>query len=114
MGVKRSERIQLFVDEIWQWYARHKRALPWRDLDIADDTQRAYQIMVSEIMLQQTQVPRVIYKYKEFLEAFPTIRDLADASNNDVIMVWRGLGYNSRALRLIHSSAFLWSHRLPM
>jgi len=89
-----------FASEIWSWYARHKRTLPWRDLLIKDDTQRAYMVLVSEIMLQQTQVPRVIVIFRQFLETFPTLRDLAAASNKEVILAWRGMGYNSRALRL--------------
>ncbi len=98
--MKQSERIDIFVHEIWKWFSVHKRELPWRDLQIEDDTQRAYQILVSEIMLQQTQVSRVKLQYKNFLEQFPTIRDLASATNADVVMAWRGMGYNSRALRL--------------
>ncbi len=98
--MQRKERIQKFVKTIWQWYATHKRTLPWRDLPDTDPAARAYKILVSEIMLQQTQVPRVIIKFKEFLERFPTIDDLARASNKDVIIAWRGMGYNSRALRL--------------
>lgn len=89
-----------FASEIWSWYARHKRALPWRDLLIKDDTQRAYRVLVSEIMLQQTQVPRVIVIFRQFLDQFPSLQDLAKASNKEVILAWRGMGYNSRALRL--------------
>ncbi len=98
--MNREERIAAFVDEIWAWYARHKRTLPWRDLQIADTTQRAYMVLVSEIMLQQTQVPRVIIIFKRFLEQFPAIADLANATNAEVIQAWKGMGYNSRALRL--------------
>lgn len=89
-----------FAKEIWAWYSRHKRSLPWRDLLIKDDTQRAYRVLVSEIMLQQTQVPRVIVVFRQFLDRFPALQDLAEASNKDVILAWRGMGYNSRALRL--------------
>jgi A/G-specific adenine glycosylase len=98
--MNRSERINVFCREIWKWYKTHKRDLPWRDLDIADDAQRAYQILVSEVMLQQTQVSRVIVIYKRFLEEFPTLQSLSEASNRDVVLAWRGMGYNSRALRL--------------
>ncbi len=98
--MKTEERIDGFVTEIWSWYERHKRTLPWRDLAITDDTQRAYMVLVSEIMLQQTQVPRVIIIFKRFLTQFPTISDLARASNKEVILAWKGMGYNSRALRL--------------
>ncbi|NOS67410.1 MAG: hypothetical protein HOO67_03550, partial [Candidatus Peribacteraceae bacterium] len=86
--------------EIWSWFESHKRTLPWRDLPDTDLTGRAYKTLVSEIMLQQTQVPRVIITFKNFLERFPTLRDLAGASNKEVLMAWRGMGYNSRALRL--------------
>ena len=76
------------------WYARNARVLPWRG--IADP----YAILVSEVMLQQTQVERVIPKYHAFLEAFPTFRALADAQPADVIRLWAGMGYNGRAVRL--------------
>ncbi len=69
-------------------------------MDIPDDTERAYRVMVSEVMLQQTQVSRVIIVFKNFIDRFGSIKNLADASNADVIMAWRGMGYNSRALRL--------------
>ncbi len=98
--MKTEERIDEFVAEIWSWFGRHKRILPWRDLQVQDETERAYQVLVSEMMLQQTQVPRVIVIFRRFLDQFPTIRDLAAASNKDVILAWKGMGYNSRALRL--------------
>ncbi len=98
--MKTAERIHRFTQEIWAWYARHKRTLPWRDLAITDATERAYCVLVSEIMLQQTQVPRVIIIYKRFTDQFPTLQALAQASNKEVIIAWRGMGYNSRALRL--------------
>ena len=96
----RPDRIAEFTETIWDWYARHKRELPWRDLTLKDETERAYRILVSEVMLQQTQVSRVIIIYKRFLQEFPKLKDLAEASNRDVILAWRGMGYNSRALRL--------------
>lgn len=98
--MRHEERIRRFVEETWQWYVHHQRILPWRDLAIEDDTQRAYPILVSEVMLQQTQVSRVQIIFKQFIERFPTIQDLAKASNRDVLIAWRGMGYNSRALRL--------------
>ena len=77
------------------WYAKNGRAnLPWRK------TRDPYRILVSEFMLQQTQVDRVLPKYREFLKRFPTMRTLAAASLADVVREWQGLGYNSRALRL--------------
>jgi A/G-specific adenine glycosylase len=77
-----------------QWYAVEHRDLPWRS------THDPYAILVSEMMLQQTQVHRVLPKYEQFLAAFPTLADLAAASTADVISVWVPLGYNMRAVRL--------------
>jgi A/G-specific adenine glycosylase len=79
---------------ILEWYALHQRDLPWRA------TSDPYAILVSEIMLQQTQVDRVLPKYRQFLTAFPTLADLATAPTSQVISVWVPLGYNSRAVRL--------------
>src|SRR5713226_7629415 len=77
-----------------QWYAAEHRDLLLRF------THYPYAILVSEIMLQQTQVHRVLPKYEQFLLAFPTLADLASASTADVISVWIPLGYNMRAVRL--------------
>ncbi len=79
---------------ILAWYSQNKRTLPWRS------TKDMYHIVVSELMLQQTQVDRVIPKYHAFLKRFPTIYDLARASAAEVIDEWAGLGYNRRALYL--------------
>lgn len=98
--MKRSERMSVFVEEIWEWFGRHKRRLPWRDLALQDDTERGYRVLVSEIMLQQTQVSRVQAAYRNFLDRFPTLASLSRASNKEVLLAWRGMGYNSRALRL--------------
>lgn len=79
---------------ILRWYDRNGRDLPWRhDHD-------PYRILVSEIMLQQTQVSRVLELYPRFLKRFPTFRSLAQARPSSVIRAWRGMGYNNRALRL--------------
>lgn len=80
--------------QVLEWYAAEHRDLPWRS------TSDPYAILVSEIMLQQTQVDRVLPKYHQFLEAFPTLADLAAAPTAEVIKVWVPLGYNSRAVRL--------------
>ena len=83
------------ADPLLAWYDRHGRAhLPWRL------TRDPYRIVVSEFMLQQTQVDRVMPLYEAFLAAFPTIEALAAAGPGDVVRMWRGLGYNSRAVRL--------------
>ena len=94
------DRITVFCSELKQWFAVHKRTLPWRDLKVKDRNHRAYLVLVSEIMLQQTQVSRVIILYKNFIQTFPSIKDLSKASNREVLIAWKGLGYNSRALRL--------------
>jgi A/G-specific adenine glycosylase len=99
-SMKQDERISAFCDTLWQWYKQHKRVLPWRDLTIDDNNQRAYLIWISEVMLQQTQVSRVIVMYKIFIQKFPDLKTLAKASNSEIIKAWEGMGYNSRALRL--------------
>jgi A/G-specific adenine glycosylase len=86
--------IQKIQDELLAWYKKNKRDLPWRQ------TRDPYRITVSEIMLQQTQAPRVVPKYLDWLTRFPTVKDLALASPGEVIRHWQGLGYNRRALFL--------------
>lgn len=76
------------------WFALNRRDLPWRM------TRDPYRILVSEVMLQQTQVDRVIPYYERWLDAFPTIDDLAQAPTSTVIRLWSGLGYNRRAVNL--------------
>ena len=76
------------------WYREHGRKLPWRE------TRDPYHILVSEIMLQQTQVDRVEPKYREWLERYPTLEALAAAPERDVVQTWRPLGYNIRPRRL--------------
>jgi A/G-specific adenine glycosylase len=80
------------------WYRAEGRAFPWRR------TQDPYRILVSEIMLQQTQTSRVLEKYPEFIRRFPTLKALARARRRSVILAWQGMGYNNRAVRL-HSLA---------
>ena len=83
-----------FKNTIWSYYRKHKRALPWRS------THDPYKILVSEIMLQQTQVPRVLIKYKSFLKHFGSVHALARANMKSVLKEWQGLGYNRRAIYL--------------
>lgn len=85
---------QSFQRKILTWYANNKRDLPWRK------TNDPYKIFVSEVMLQQTQVERVIPKYILFLQTFPTVAALAHASSRHVLELWSGLGYNRRAIHL--------------
>ncbi len=83
-----------FREAVWSYYRAYKRAFPWRE------TVDPYHIIVSEIMLQQTQTQRVVEKYHQFLSVFPTVESLARASMPDVLAQWVGLGYNRRALAL--------------
>jgi A/G-specific adenine glycosylase len=76
------------------WYAANRRDLPWRQ------TRDPYRILLAEMMLQQTQVPRVLPRWHAWLERFPTLDVLAAAPTADVLREWSGLGYNSRAVRL--------------
>ena len=87
-----------FRHALLTWYGVHGRDLPWRK------TADPYHILVSEIMLQQTQVDRVVPKYHEWLEKYPTLESLAAAGEDDVSHTWRPLGYNIRPRRL-HSIA---------
>jgi len=89
-----SEQIARVHSHLLQWYTIEYRDLPWRS------THDPYAILVSEMMLQQTQVYRVLPKYQQFLAAFPTLADLAAAPTADVISNWVPLGYNMRAVRL--------------
>jgi A/G-specific adenine glycosylase len=81
-------------DAILRWYGEHARDLPWRR------TRDPYAILVSEVMLQQTQVARVVPRYEAWLERWPDAQALAGAPVADVVRAWVGLGYNRRALRL--------------
>jgi A/G-specific adenine glycosylase len=83
-----------FQRRLLAWYRRHGRDLPWRR------TREPYRILVSEVMLQQTQVDRVVPKYREFLRRYPTLRRLAAADASDVRRLWYPLGYNARPYRL--------------
>ncbi len=93
MDVQR-EQISAFKKTIWRYFKKNKRDLPWRR------TTDPYRIVVSEVMLQQTQVARVIQKYTEFIKIFPSFKSLALASNSKVLRLWQGMGYNHRALYL--------------
>ncbi len=87
-----------FSQKILTWYGQNKRELPWRA------TQDPYKIWLSEIMLQQTRVAQGMPYYYKFLEAFPTVYELAAAEEEKVLKLWQGLGYYSRA-RNLHSTA---------
>jgi A/G-specific adenine glycosylase len=89
-----QDRLARIRDGLLGWFKEHARELPWRQ------TRDPYAILVSEVMLQQTQVDRVLPYYIRFLERFPTVEDLAAAPTSDVIRIWSGLGYNRRAVNL--------------
>jgi A/G-specific adenine glycosylase len=92
---------------LFGWYAEHGRDLPWRR------TRDPYAILVSEVMLQQTQVPRVVPHYLEWLERWPTVEALAAAPRSDVILAWQGLGYNRRAVNLHRTAQAVAEHGWP-
>jgi A/G-specific adenine glycosylase len=91
---ERADEQASFAERVWAHYDAHGRDLPWRR------TRDPYRVLVSEVMLQQTQVSRVVPKFAEFLRAFPDVGALAAAPLEDVLRVWQGLGYNRRAISL--------------
>jgi A/G-specific adenine glycosylase len=93
-----AESIAAFQESLLGWYARHRRDLPWRR------TPTPYRIWVSEIMLQQTRVRTVLPYYERFLKRFPDVKSLARASESEVLELWAGLGYYSRARNLLRAA----------
>ncbi len=89
-----QRKINDFQDEVFDWWSTNSREFPWRE------TTNPYYIMVSEIMLQQTQASRVKEKYLEFIKKYPTLEALAEAKKTELLSIWSGLGYNRRALWL--------------
>lgn len=96
-----------FKHSVWEFYAGHARTMPWRDMHTF------YYVLVSEIMLQQTQVVRVIPKFNSFIKRFPDIGDLARASLADVLEQWVGLGYNRRAKYLYEAGKYVCQNGQP-
>ena len=92
--------IEEFASRLLDWYTRHKRDLPWRSRP------EPYHVLLSEFMLQQTQVKTVLPYYERFLQAYPTLEDLARSEENEVLSAWSGLGYYNRA-RNLHRTAQL-------
>lgn len=93
-----DQKIASFRDFIWTFYENEGRIFEWRNVD------NPYYVLVSEIMLQQTQTHRVEPKYRAFIEEFPTFESLAQASLRDVLAMWQGLGYNRRG-KYLHQTA---------
>ncbi|PWL30332.1 A/G-specific adenine glycosylase [uncultured Roseivirga sp.] len=89
---------EIFVNQLIRWYSHQKRDLPWRR------TNDPYKIWLSEIILQQTRVNQGMPYYLNFVEKYPTVNDLAEAQEQEVLRLWQGLGYYSRA-RNLHSCA---------
>ena len=110
MGDWRQEGLQGVVEPLLDWYDRARRTLPWRE-----DPQ-PYRVWISEIMLQQTRVDTVIPYFERFMATFPTIEDLANGPVDEVLRLWSGLGYYSRA-RNLHRCAQVvrdeWEGKLP-
>ncbi|KAF8488063.1 DNA glycosylase [Gautieria morchelliformis] len=118
----KNENVAQLRASLLEWFAdvRDVRGMPWRRRAIAtspeEQAQRAYEVWVSEIMLQQTQVATVIPYYTRWMEKFPTIQDLAAADIDTVNCLWKGLGYYSRAARLLAGAQKVvtkFSGRLP-
>jgi A/G-specific adenine glycosylase len=99
-GISEAQ-VAAFRKVVWDYYRVERRDLPWRR------ARDPYAILVSEVMLQQTQVARVLAKYDPFLAAFPTVQALATAALGDVLEMWSGLGYNRRALSLQRTAAMI-------
>ena len=101
--------MSLYEKEITKWFKKNQRDLPWRKTD-------AWGVLVSEIMLQQTPVARVLPVYTEWMKRWPTPRDMAKASGGDVITAWGRLGYPRRALRLLECAKVIssdYNNRIP-
>jgi len=90
-----------FQQEIIRWYLVNKRSLPWRD------TQDAYVIWLSEIILQQTRVEQGLPYFNRFLEAYPTVADFAAATETQVLKLWQGLGYYSRGRNMLYTARYV-------
>lgn len=102
-----------FQSLIWNFYKEHKRELPWRPPALPirkDGTLDPYKILISEIMLQQTQVSRVLQKFPLFIEQFPSFQHLASASFTSVLQEWQGMGYNRRG-KYLHETAKIISQK---
>ena len=107
------EKIDNFHSSLQPYFDKKYRDMPWRELP-NDAVLRFYQVLVSELMLQQTQVSRVIDKYSQWMVAFPTLDSLSKASFSDVLATWSGLGYSRRARYLHEISKQITPEHLPI
>src|SRR3954469_19879978 len=98
-----------FQRSLLRWYRTNRRDLPWRVAKKmpASQTPDPYHVLVSEAMLQQTQVATVIPYFNRFMAAYPTLRDLAAANEHQILRLWQGLGYYSRARHLLRTAKIL-------
>ena len=96
-----KEKINTVVSLVLSYYEKHGRSFPWRE------TEDPYCVLVSEYMLQQTQVGRVEDKFSFFIDRFPDVVSLAEADRKDVLLLWSGLGYNRRAIALHEAASVL-------
>ncbi len=95
--------VELFYNNLIDWYIKHKRDLPWRE------TGDAYKIWLSEIILQQTRVQQGLKYYNMFTRRFPDVKSLAAADEKEVLLLWEGLGYYSRARNLLKAARIILS-----
>ena len=104
-----KQSLDLFRTQILDFYQHHGRPFIWRE------SVDPYHILVSEVMLQQTQTSRAVPKYHQFLSQWPTLKALASASVLEILTLWKGLGYNRRALYLLESAKLteMWDYQLP-
>jgi A/G-specific adenine glycosylase len=107
------EKTDSFHTALAPYMSELRRDLPWRNLSI-DDSQRFYEVLVSEMMLQQTQVGRVVEKYNQWMIRFPTLNSLAEATFTDVLKEWSGLGYSRRSKYLFDISKDLKDKNIPI
>lgn len=105
--IRTTGQIITFRKNVWRYYRQHGRKMPWRD------DHGFYAVLVSELMLQQTQVARVIPKFHEFMQRFPTLEKLAGAPLADVLIAWQGLGYNRRAKYLHEAARMIAQEGIP-
>lgn len=103
LGALTNAHRQAFQEHLVAWFDAHRRAMPWREAD-AHGRRDPYHVWVSEVMLQQTRVETVIPYFYRFTDAFPTVEALAAAAQDEVLKLWEGLGYYSRA-RNLHTAA---------
>jgi len=100
-----QRRLDLIHTAVFDWFSLNQKKLPWRS-----ETPDPYIVLLSEVMLQQTQTSRIAEKLPVFLQQFPTLESLANATNKEIILAWQGLGYNNRALRLRDCAKVILEH----